>query len=49
LSSHCIWDNIAQNYVYNNGAGDFTYGTTAVSTQPELVLWAETDGVWEVT
>ena len=46
----CMWDNVAGEYVYNDGTGDFTYGSE-LSDPPdalEPVLYVKKNGAWEV-
>ncbi len=44
----CLWDNVAGEYVYNDGTGDFTYGSTATPDALDPVLWHKVSGAWEV-
>lgn len=44
----CMWDNIAQEYVYNDGTGDFLYGNTVTPTQLEDVYYLKANGTWTV-
>lgn len=44
----CMWDNIAQEYVYNDGTGTFTYGSTATPNKLSDILYVKENGAWEV-
>jgi hypothetical protein len=44
----CMWDNIAQEYVYNDGTGDFTYGSTITPEPSSDTLWVKQNGAWTV-
>ena len=44
----CMWENIAKEYVYNDGTGDFTYGSTTTPDGLEPVLWVKESGTWRV-
>lgn len=44
----CMWDNIAQEYVYNDGTGDFAYGSAATPDELEPVLWVKENGAWRI-
>lgn len=42
----CMWDNIAKEYVYNDGTGTFTYGNTATPDKISDVLYEKKNGAW---
>ena len=44
----CLWENIAGEYVYNAGAGDFAYGGSVSPAELDPVLYIKRNGVWEV-
>lgn len=44
----CMWDNIAEEYVYNDGTGDFAYGNTITPTPLDDVYYLKVNGSWEV-
>lgn len=44
----CMWDNIAQEYVYNDGTGDFAYGSTVTPDALDPVYYIKNNGSWEV-
>lgn len=44
----CMWDNIAQEYVYNDGTGDFAYGSTVSPAALDPVYYVKNNGAWEV-
>ena len=44
----CMWDNIAEEYVYNDGTGSFTYGSSAVPTPIDDVYYLKENGAWHV-
>lgn len=44
----CMWDNIAGEYVYNDGTGDFAYGDPITPTPLEPILYVKKGGAWEV-
>ena len=44
----CMWDNIAKEYVYNDGTGNFTYGSSVTPDELEPVLYQKVNGAWEV-
>ena len=44
----CMWDNVAKEYVYNDGTGDFAYGSTATPDELEPILYVKESGAWRV-
>lgn len=44
----CMWDNIAQEYVYNGGTGSFEYGSAATPDELDSVLYVKENGTWRV-
>lgn len=46
----CMWDNIAQEYAYNDGTGVFTYGSVLSTPPTELdpVYYVKQNGAWEI-
>lgn len=44
----CMWDNIAKEYIHNDGTGSFTYGSAVTPDELEPVLYQKVNGVWEV-
>lgn len=44
----CMWDNIAQEYVYNSGTGDFLYGSAVTPDALDPVYYLKKNGSWEV-
>lgn len=44
----CMWDNVAKEYVYNDGTGDFTYGSTYSPTELDPILYVKENGAWRV-
>lgn len=43
----CMWENVTQQYIYNSGTGDFSYGST-VTPEAFLVYFLKKNGAWEV-
>lgn len=41
-------DNIAQEYVYNDGIGDFAYVNTVTPDALDPVYYVKKNGAWEV-
>lgn len=44
----CMWDNIAGEYVYNDGTGDFAYGETITPEPLEPIYYVKENGTWSV-
>ena len=44
----CMWDNVAGEYVYNDGTGDFAYGNTITPNELEPIIWVKENGAWRV-
>lgn len=46
----CMWDNVAQEYVYNKGTGVFTYGSVLSTPPAELdpVYYVKQNGAWKI-
>lgn len=44
----CMWDNVAGQYVYNDGTGNFTYGSSVTPDELEPILYQKVNGTWEV-
>lgn len=44
----CMWDNVAGEYVYNDGTGDFAHGSAVTPTEAEPVLYVKVNGAWEM-
>lgn len=44
----CMWDNVAREYVYNDGTGDFAYGGEITVDEPDQVVGAylKVNGAW---
>lgn len=44
----CMWDNIAGQYVYNDGTGDFLYGSAVTPDPLDDVYYLKENGAWHV-
>ncbi len=44
----CMWDNMAGEYVYNDGTGNFTAGSTSTPDAIEATLYKKVSGAWTV-
>ena len=44
----CMWDNISEEYVYNDGTGDFAYGSTITPDPLDDVYYLKENGAWHV-
>lgn len=44
----CMWDNITGEYVYNNGTGDFAYGSTVTPNPLDDVYYLKENGAWHI-
>lgn len=44
----CMWENISEQYVYNDGSGDFQYGSSESFGALEPIYYIKKNGVWSV-
>ena len=44
----CMWDSISEEYVYNDGTGDFLYGSIVTPDPLDDVYYLKENGAWHV-